>query len=44
VLPGGTTWHSDGKGIALTNVEKLSDGRVVFHGTIAAETTSSIIP
>ncbi len=44
VLPSGTTWHSDGKGIALTNVEKLSDGRVVFHGTIAAETTSSIIP
>ncbi len=43
VLPDGTTWHSDGKGITLTSLDKLSDGRVVFHGTIAAETTSSII-
>lgn len=44
VLPSGTTWHSDGKGITLTSLEKLPDGRVVFHGTIAAEKTSSIIP
>lgn len=44
VLPGGSTWHSDGEGMTLTSLEKLSDGRVVFHGTLAAESTSSIIP